>query len=54
MAAEIHQVEDVFLEAAATEPWAGIEEFRADPTIGSNRPRHLAHVRPAGLAERRD
>ena len=54
MAAEIHQIENVLLETAATEARAGIEEFRADPTVGADRPGHLAHVRPAGLTERRD
>ena len=38
MPAEIHQVEDVLLETAATEAGPGIEEFRTNPTVGANRP----------------
>ena len=54
MPGEIHQIEDVLLKTAATEPRAGIQEFRTDPTVGANRPGHLAHICPTGLAERRN
>ena len=36
-AAEIHQIEDVLLETAATETGAGIEKFRANTAIGADR-----------------
>ena len=49
MPTEIHQIEDVLLETAATETWPGIEEFRANPTVGANCPSHLTHVCAAGL-----
>ena len=37
MPAEIHQIEDVLLETAATKPRPGIQEFRANPAIGADR-----------------
>ena len=48
MATQIHQIEDVFLETAAAEPWAGIEELRSNPTIGADCPGHLSHIGATG------
>lgn len=39
--ADVHEVEDVFLEAGASEAHRCIEELGADAGVGSNRIRHL-------------
>ena len=51
MPTEIHQIEDVLLETAATETGPGVEEFRANATVGADGPSHLAHICPTGFAE---
>jgi hypothetical protein len=52
--AQVDQVVDVLLEAAAAEAHARLEELVADARVGSDRARHLLNVRSARLAYRRD
>ena len=51
MTAEVHQIEDVFLETAAPKAGPSIQEFRANAAVGANRPGHFAHIRPTGFAK---
>ena len=52
--AEIHQIQDVFLETAAPKSWACVEKFGSNPAIGANRFSHLAHIRTGGLTQSRN
>jgi len=49
--AEIHQVEDVFLEAATAKAGAGLEELGSQPRIGADGTGHLAHIGAGGFSE---
>jgi thiol-disulfide isomerase/thioredoxin len=49
--ADVDEVEDVFLEARATEADVGIEEFRANVGVFPNSVGDFVHVRAGGLAE---
>ena len=51
MAAEIHQVEDVFLEAAAAKAWTGLEELGPQARIGADGAGQLLHIGAGGFAE---
>jgi len=50
--AEVHQVEDVLLEAAAAKTRASFEELGADAAIGADGMGYLIDVSAGGLAER--
>ncbi|BAS84779.1 Os03g0425450, partial [Oryza sativa Japonica Group] len=50
--ADVHQVEDVFLEAGATESHAGVEKLGADPGVLAHGVGDLGDVGAGGLAER--
>ena len=49
--AEIHEVEDDLLEAAAPETGPGLQKLRANARIAADGAAHLPHVRTRGLAE---
>mmetsp|Transcript_3739 Transcript_3739/g.10714 ORF Transcript_3739/g.10714 Transcript_3739/m.10714 type:complete len:465 (-) Transcript_3739:208-1602(-) len=49
--ADVHQVQNVLLEARSPEPDAGVQELGADTGVGSDRLGHLLDVGPGGLAE---
>ena len=51
VAAEIHNVEDVFLEAATTKAWTGLEELGSKARIGADGTGHLLHIGAGGFAE---
>ena len=48
---EVDQIQDVFLEAAASKSWACLEELGADPTVAAHRPGHILHIGAGHLAE---
>ncbi|KAH9402222.1 hypothetical protein TYRP_016277 [Tyrophagus putrescentiae] len=52
--AEVDQIEDVLLEAAAAEADARLQKPPPDATVRADGVRHLVHVGPGGLADRRD
>mmetsp|Transcript_10884 Transcript_10884/g.21739 ORF Transcript_10884/g.21739 Transcript_10884/m.21739 type:complete len:484 (+) Transcript_10884:310-1761(+) len=52
--ANVHEVEDVFLEARAPEPHRRVEELGADAVVKGQSALHLVHVRVRGLAQGRD
>ena len=52
--AEVDEVEDVLLEAAAAEAGPGLEELRADAPVRADDASDLVHVRPRRLAEAGD
>ena len=54
VAAEVHKVEDVLLEAAATKTRPGLEKLGANAAISSDRPGHLAYLGAGGLTHGRD
>ena len=54
MTADVNQIEDVLLEAAAAKAWACLQELGADTTVGANGMGHLVDIRSGGLAESSD
>ena len=51
VAAENHEVEDVFLEAAAAKAGASLEELGTDARIAADGAGHLLHIGAGGFAE---
>ena len=51
VAAEIHQIEDVFLEAAAAKARARLQKFGANAAVRADGLGHLAHIGARGLAK---
>jgi hypothetical protein len=49
--ADVHQVQDVLLEAGATEPNTGVQELGANPGVLAHGIGHLRHIGAGGLAE---
>jgi hypothetical protein len=49
--ADVHQVQDVLLEARPTEPNTGVQELGANPRVLAHGVSHLSHIRAGGLAE---
>ena len=54
VAAEVDEVEDIFLKTAATKSRTGLEELGADAGIGTDRLAHFHHIGAGGLAESGD
>ena len=54
VAAEIHQIEDVFLETAAPKSGACVEKFGPNPAVCADRFRHLTYISTGGLAKGRN
>ena len=51
VAAEIHQIEDVFLKTTAPKSRTCVEKFWSNPAIGADRFRYLTHIRTGGLTQ---
>ena len=51
VAAEIHQIKNIFLEATTAKARSSLEELGADSAIAANRLGHLPHVGTGGLTE---
>ena len=51
VAAELHQIEDVFLETTAANAQASLQKFAANSVVSPDRLSHLPHIGAGGLAE---
>ncbi len=51
VAAEVHQIEDVLLKAAAAEAGAGLEELPTNAAVGTDGAGYFTHIDAGGFAE---